>query len=321
LIYEPSFKNALTSDLFLKVKTIKDVGNIAVHSRKAVTERDALRVTKELFHFLYWLARTYTRQTAANYQGLNFDDTKVPPQITATVKQTVEQLKRLEEELRQKDAELAKSALALADTDAQIAQLKKEIAAAKKKNEAIPDDHDYSEAETRAYFIDLLLHEAGWPLDKTEDREYEVTGMPNETGIGYVDYVLWGKDGKPLAIVEAKRTTVDARVGRQQAKLYADCLEQMTGQRPLIFYTNGYQTWFWDDQNYPPREVQGFYKRDELELLLQRRTTRKELTNATVNETIVERYYQIEAITRVCEHFARQQRKALIVMATCAKSA
>jgi type I restriction enzyme R subunit len=316
LIYEPSFKNALTSDLFLKVKTIKDVGNIAVHSRKAVAERDALRVTKELFHFLYWMARTYTRQTAANYHGLNFDEAKVPPQITATVKQTVEQLKKLEEELRQKDAELAKSALALADTDAQIAQLKKEIAEAKKKNEAIPDDHDYSEAETRAYFIDLLLHEAGWPLDKPEDREYEVTGMPNETGIGYVDYVLWGADGKPLAIVEAKRTTVDARVGRQQAKLYADCLERMTGQRPLIFYTNGYQTWFWDDQNYPPREVQGFYKRDELELLLQRRTTRQELTNAAVNEAIVERYYQIEAITRVSEHFARQQRKALIVMAT-----
>ena len=316
LIYEPTFKNNLTSDLFLKVKTLKEVGNIAVHSRKPVTERDALRATKELFHFLYWMARTYTRDAVAMPPGITFDEQKIPPPIVATVNQTVEQLKKLEEEIRQKDAELAQKSLALADTDAQIEQLKKEIAEAKKKNEATPDDHDYSEAETREYFIDLLLRETGWMLDQPEDREYEVIGMPNEKGIGFVDYVLWGDNGKPLAVVEAKRTTKDARIGQQQAKLYADCLEKMTGQRPLIFYTNGYQTWFWDDRNYPPREVQGFYKKDELELLMQRRMTRKEIKGEAVNEAIVERYYQVEAITRVTEHFDSRQRKALVVMAT-----
>ena len=89
--------------------------------------------------------------------------------------------------------------------------------------------------------------------------------MPNAKGVGYVDYVLWGDDGKPLAVVEAKKTTDDPEVGRQQAKLYADCLEQMHGQRPVIFYTNGYETWLWDDASYPPRQVAGFYKKDELE--------------------------------------------------------
>ena len=113
--------------------------------------------------------------------------------------------------------------------------MRSQIAEAKKRNELIPDDHDYSEAETRDYFIDLLLREAGWPLDKTDDREYPVTGMPNEAGEGFVDYVLWGNDGLPLAVVEAKRTKKDARIGRQQAKLYADCLETQFKQRPLIF--------------------------------------------------------------------------------------
>ncbi len=316
LIYEPSFKNILSGDLFLKVKNIKDDGNLAVHGRKSMTERDALRTAKELFHFLYWIARTYTRTAVKNYDGLNFDEAKVPPQVTTVVKQTVEHLKKLEEEIRQKNAELAKITLAQADTDTQIEQLKKEIAEAKKKNEAVPDTHDYSEAETRLHYIDGMLHEAGWALDKSEDREFEVTGMPNEKGLGYVDYVLWGEDGKPLAVVEAKRTSKDPRIGQQQAKLYADCLEKMTGQRPLIFYTNGYQTWLWDDLNYPPREVQGFYKKDELELLIQRRLSRKELAGEAVNEAIVERYYQIEAITRVAEHFGNHQRKALVVMAT-----
>src|SRR5207244_6591026 len=113
------------------------------------------------------------------------------------------------------------------------------------------------ETETRDYFIDLMLKEAGWPLDQARDREFEVTGMPNREGKGFVDYILWGDDGKPLGLVEAKRTRRDARVGQQQAKLYADCLEQRFGRRPLIFYSNGYEHWLWDDTNYPRRRFRG----------------------------------------------------------------
>jgi type I restriction enzyme R subunit len=316
LIYEPTFKQSLPGELFLKVKTIKEVGNLAVHSRKPITERDALRATKELFHFLYWIARTYTRRLPAEYENITWDERQIPPpQVSVSVK-TLNQLRELEGQLRERDREIAEKAKALADTDTQIAQLREQIAEAKKQNEKIPDDHDYSEAETRDYFIDLLLREAAWPLDKTEDREYPVTGMPNEAGAGFVDYVLWGNDGLPLAVVEAKRTKKDARIGRQQGKLYADCLETQFEQRPLIFYTNGYQTWFWDDQNYPPREVQGFYKRDELELLIQRRSKRKDFAGEAVNKEIVERYYQEESIRAVTENFANMQRKALVVMAT-----
>src|SRR2546429_1703899 len=316
LIYEPTFKQNLPGELFLKVKTIKEVGNLAVHSRKPITERDALRATKELFHFLYWIARTYTRRSPTEYENIAWDERQIPPpQVSVSVK-TLNQLRELEEQLRERDREIAEKAKALADTDTQIELLREQIAEAKKQNEKYPDDHDYSEAETRDYFIDLLLREAGWPLDKPEDREYPVTGMPNETGEGFVDYVLWGNDGLPLAVVEAKRTKKDARIGRQQAKLYADCLETQFKQRPLIFYTNGYQTWFWDDQNYPPREVQGFYKRDELELLIQRRAKRKDVASESVKKEIVERYYQEESIRAVTEHFAKMQRKSLIVMAT-----
>src|ERR1041385_5283093 len=316
LIYEPTFKQSLPGEIFLKVKTIKEVGNLAVHSRKPVTERDALRATKELFHFLYWLARTYTRRSASEYANISWDEQKVPPPQVAVPVKTLNQLRELEEQLRQRDRELADKAKTLADTDTQIALLRQQIAAAKKQNEKVPDNHDYPEAETRDYFIDLLLREAGWPLDKPEDREYPVTGMPNEKGEGFVDYVLWGADGLPLAVVEAKRTKKDPRIGRQQAKLYADCLEARFKQRPLIFYTNGYKTWFWDDQNYPPREVQGFYKRDELELLIQRREKRRSLKGESVNKEIVERYYQEESIRAVTENFSKMQRKALIVMAT-----
>ena len=143
-----------------------------------------------------------------------------------------------------------------------------QIKAAQAAN-TLPDTHDYSEAQTRELIIDELLREAGWQLTEDRDREFEVTGMPNAEGIGFVDYVLWGADGLPLAVVEAKRPPRSPAVGQQQAKLYADCLEQMTGRRPVIFYTNGYEPWLWDDAaGYPPRQVQGFYTSDELELMV-----------------------------------------------------
>src|SRR5438552_3855869 len=197
LIYEPTFKQNLPGELFLKVKTIKEVGNLAVHSRKPITERDALRATKELFHFLYWLARTYTRRSPAEYENIVWNERQIPPPQVSVSAKTLNELRELEEQLRERDRELAEKAKALADTDTQIAMLREQIAEVKKQNEKYPDDHDYSEAETRDYFIDLLLREARWPLDKTEDREYPVTGMPNEAGAGFVDYVLWGNDGLP----------------------------------------------------------------------------------------------------------------------------
>lgn len=207
----------------------------------------------------------------------------------------------------------------LQDAQTEIERLKQElerIQVLKERNQKQTDTHHYDEADTRHYLIDLFLQEAGWDLSAPQSKEYPVVGMPNKSGQGRVDYVLWGQDGLPLALVEAKRTSKDAREGQEQARRYAHCLEQMTGQRPLIFYTNGYDIYFWDDCNYPPRKLLGFYTRETLERLIQRRTQLQPLCEATINEQIVDRYYQHEAIRRIHESFERKQRKALIVMAT-----
>ncbi len=140
--------------------------------------------------------------------------------------------------------------------------------------------------------------------------------MPTESGQGFVDYVLWGDNGKPLALVEAKRTKRDARIGQKQAELYADCLQRKFDRRPVIYYSNGYESWIWDDHSYPPREIQGFHTRDELELLIARRTTRVNPAIEQVNWAIVERPYQIEAIRETCARLSGGHRKGLLVMAT-----
>ena len=141
--------------------------------------------------------------------------------------------------------------------------------------------------------------------------------MPNNKGVGFVDYVLWGDDGKPLALIEAKRTSSSPTKGKQQAKLYADCLEQEFDRRPVIFYSNGYNHWIWNDCTYPPREIEGFLKKDELERIIFRRTNRKSLDLVSPNPDIAGRTYQTEALKRIGETFdPKNGRKALLVMAT-----
>jgi type I restriction enzyme R subunit len=315
LIHEPSFKQAAGEAVFSKARVINTLGNRAVHGHRAIPPADALVAVRELFHVTYWLARTYGRM-ARPAPGLAFN-APARPTTTPSASQTAEQLQRLEAGLRERDEKLAALLADRTTIDEELKRLRAEVAAAKLAAIAQPDTHDYSEAETRDYFIDLLLKEAGWPLDQLRDREFEVSGMPNNHGKGFVDYVLWGDDGKPLGLIEAKRTRRDARVGQQQAKLYADCLERQFGQRPLIFYSNGYEHWLWDDTRYPPRAVQGFYKKAELELAIQRRTTRKPLAEGDINRVIVERYYQTRGIRRIAEAFERDHdRKALVVMAT-----
>ena len=315
LIHEPSFKQAAGEAVFSKAKVINTLGNRAVHSQRAIRETDAVAVLRELFHVSYWFARTYSR-AGRPAPEVAFDPAALP-RPAASAQQTAEQLRALEEKLRERDEKLATLLADKGALDNELERLRAEVAKAKKKVAAQPDTHDYSEAATRDYFIDLLLKEAGWPLDQDRDREFEVSGMPNVQKKGFVDYVLWGDDGKPLGLVEAKRTRSDARVGQQQAKLYADCLENQFGQRPIIFYSNGYEHWTWDDTRYPPRRVQGFYKKAELELLVQRRETRRTLAEAPISSEIVERHYQTRAIRRIAEAFERDHdRKALLVMAT-----
>jgi len=324
LINQACFKASLSSGLFPKIKVVQKAGNNAVHSERKITERDSTQTLKELHHILYWFYRSYTANKPATDR--QFDLNKIPQtvQIDARVAlSSVKKLQALEKQQAKQDARYAEEqAQNLRENEAlrqQVAALEAEVAQHKAANEQVKDSHDYNEDETRTFIIDQYLKEMGWDLDAANVKEYEVRGMPSSSGVGFADYVLWGADGKPLAVVEAKRTTVDATQGRQQALLYADCLEQMSGQRPLIYYTNGYEIHFWDDCNYPPRTVQGFLNRDEMQRLIDRRSSARPLVEIDIDKAIAayKRPYQEEAIRSVCEQFSEhKQRKSLLVMAT-----
>ena len=180
-----------------------------------------------------------------------------------------------------------------------------------------------SEKDTRKLYIDLYLKEAGWQVVDHDNIimpskagiEIKVAGMPNKEGIGFVDYVLYGNDGKPLAIVEAKKASVSPIKGKEQAILYAECLRKQYGYAPIVYYTNGYQIWIIDQLGYPARQVFGFHNIKELEYLKQIRN-RGLITDFSINQDITDRPYQKMAITSVCESLNLMRRKSLLVMAT-----
>jgi type I restriction enzyme R subunit len=328
LTSEPSFRTLVGTMIATKIALVRRIGNRAAHPGP-FTDSQAVSAVRELFHIGFWLASHYSRTPPP--AALDFAADRLPRNAIAapTSASAAADLDAAAagaiQALERERAERRKDADDRARLEAELSALKAEYTERRKANADADARHDYHEAQTRDEFIDLMLREAGWPLADVRDLEFEVTGMPNPGGLGYVDYVLWGADGKPLGVVEAKRSRKDPREGKQQAKLYADCLEKMFGQRPVIFYTNGYDHWIWDDTRYPPRSIQGFLTRDELLLIVQRRTSMARLNTVATNRAIAAgdgRTFQEKAIRAVCDrledgaHGGENQRKALLVMAT-----
>ena len=304
LVYDINFKSMINEKVFDGMTYIIKLGNFAVHSNKKVTRKEAVLCLKYLFDFMDWIAYYYD----SNYIETKFDEGKLPGESSANLKK--EEREELENKLVEKDEKIEKI---LKENEELREKLTKQRTS--KKTAYNFKVSDISEFETRKQFIDLDLKIAGW--DNTNIREeVEVKGMPNTQEKGYIDYVLYGENGKPLAVVEAKRTSKDAKIGQQQAKLYADCLEKEYAQRPIIYYTNGKEIYMWDDLSYPERKVAGFYTQDELQLLIKRRDSKENLEHIFIANNIANRPYQLEAVKKVCESFEQKHRRALIVMAT-----
>ncbi len=324
-LHVPKFRDMHNGAIYDKARVIQRIGNRAAHDAKPPTKTDAITVMQALYLVSHWLVFTYGRNTKPP-ERTPFNPQQLPSP-GATERRTLNERKELEAQIqaeaeqaaqaRQQAAELAKTN---AELEAELAAMRAQVAEAKAASERRPlDDESLDETQTRTYLIDLYLNEAGWPLTDARDREYPVT-MPegSKTQHGYVDYVLWGDDGLPLAVVEAKRTTRSAQDGQQQAALYADALETQFGRRPIVFYTNGYEHYLWDDHadGYPSRRVYGFYTAEELERLIGQRTSRRPLSTIELNRNIAGRPYQERAIRSMTEAFENKVRKGLLVMAT-----
>ena len=308
LIHEPTFRFALDANTWGKLPFMIKLGNLAVHTERSVAPGDALASLKSLFEFIQWVDYCY----GSDYQERSFDDSLIPKEKVII---DTKKIKEQESLLDQKEAEIEK-------LRARIEKMSEHLTAQKQQHmeSRVFTPEDPSEFVTRKRYIDVDMKMMGWKFDGEDANvweEYEVDGMAGVIGQkGYVDYVLFGKDKLPLAVVEAKRASKDPNIGRKQAVLYADCLERKFGRRPMMFTTNGFETYFWDDLSGPQRKVSGIFSRDDLQKLMNRRSEQQDLMAVPIDDKITDRYYQKEAIRAVCEQLGQGFRKHLLVMAT-----
>lgn len=305
LIHDYSFKSIIDPKLFRMIKYIHQLGNTAVHTNAQIKRDQSVLALRNLYEFISWIDYCYSDEL----HDVKFDESVLHD--SENLKKTRQELQNLYEHLSSKDRKLEE---VIKEND----ELRKKVTAKRIHNEQVRDFNvdEISEFKTRKMYIDIELQLAGWTIGRDCREEVEVQGMPNSKGVGFVDYVLYGNDGKPLAVVEAKKTSVDPRVGKQQAKLYADCLEVEFGFRPIIFYTNGFEYHLWDDASYPARKVSGIFALEELEWLVYKRKNKKSLDSVYIRDDISNRPYQKMAIQAVCDTLQKGHRKALLVMAT-----
>lgn len=314
------FKNCTDPSLVNYIHMLRKQGNATAHGSEG-DKRSAL-INLDIAHQLsMYLAVKYYGKKASQIPAMKeiADNNALALKVAGSLSKTKEELekqKKLNDELLEQIEKERTKNLQHLDAPALPDQAK-----LKQESEAVADSLQWSEAKTRKLLIDTMLSQAGWNVSDEESVgiEVEVAFPNNPSGKGYVDYVLWGDDGKPLAVVEAKRTSnASDQAGREQARLYADALEKQYEQRPVIFYTNGYETFIWDDAQYnTPRMVYGFYSQDSLNYLVYQRQYRdNQLEQNNPNLNIADRLYQINAIKTVAKNFQEQRRKALIIQAT-----
>ena len=315
-----------------KLHALRKSGNQAAHEGK-VDQQQAIWILKEGYFIACYLFMAYdggkqqdcpdfvqpqqqqpVSQDRIEYQRKNKKLQQQLAENEARLKQALEEL----EQAQEAQAEAQRKAAQLQQT---INQTK--IDSVKQQNPTITSSFDFKEAETRARIIDMDLRAAGWNVSLDESstdevrKEFVVPHQPTTSGMGRVDYVLFDDDEKPLAVIEAKRTRESVEKGREQAKIYADALDKEYGQRPVIFYSNGYDIRILDDkQGYNSRKIYGYYSKDSLQYLIKQRGLKQDLNQTPIDTNVAGRLYQIETITRVCERFSDKRRKALIVQAT-----
>lgn len=308
LIAAPNFRKIMTPGLYPLINFIRKLGNTSIHSSKPVKRDEAVVVLRNLFEFVNWIDYTY----GDFYQKRTFNEALLSSNQKIKTKENAKTVERYQEELTLND-------LPLKELRLQSQEKRKEITEKRlvgQRFEEIYEVGKLSEAETRKYYIDLELKRAGWKLGENVQEERSVSHLETtKSHTGKIDYVLLGENGKPLAIIEAKKTAIDNEAGRKQAMDYAQGLEKETGVYPIIFCSNGFELTM-IEKPYPARIVSSFYTQDQLELMVGRRNNKKQFHSEMINDDITNRPYQKQAIANTCSDFEDNRRKALLVMAT-----
>lgn len=301
LITIKTFRDIVGKDIYQSINFLRILGNRSAHSfQNKTTLKEAEVALENLFIVCDFIYYCYSKES--KYLDNKFDidiiKNQTPPQ-----KEIIDEKTPLANVSEKEQADHTKTRL-------------------NKKETYTPKSLNLSEKETRKVYIDTMLREAGWKEGINWINEYEVEDYKySKTGKGQVDYALLDKEGRPIAIIEAKREDRYHEAGSEQAREYSIVLEKKFGIKPVIFLSNGYNFTIWQEGYYQPREIYGFYSEEDLLKTANILEKRKDISNVETRPEIADRYYQIQAVKSICSAFTENRRKALLVMATgCGKT-
>lgn len=320
LMNAEEYRQLVGPDIWKRMDFIRRCGNNVAHSNKKLGMDEAMLCLENLAVYLDFIACCYSEVYEEHIFTADFINERREKikQNKQEAADTQAKIVKQQEDIVKHQQELEQKELDLKKLMSENESLKEELSKRRQEQQPtyVPKPLDLSEYKTRKIYIDSMLMDAGWVEGKNWINEVELPGMPNKSEVGYADYVLYDDAHRPLAVIEAKRTCVDVSRGRQQAKLYADLLEEKYKRRPVIFLTNGFETRIIDGQ-YPERKCSVIYSKRDLEKWFNLLTMRTSLKHVSVNKNIAGRYYQEGAIKAVCDAFGeKNRRKALLVMAT-----
>lgn len=321
LMNESSFRQAVPEVVQNKLHAVRKAGNNAAHGRGPIKSNVSLDCLAQLFDVARWI---HVQVDGGKLEAAPKYVAPLPEaQGASKNKEALEKLRLAEAKYQSVLEALEEATKKRLEAERSATDHATELEKLKEEGQKVASFLKFNEETTRRRLIDQSLVAAGWNVGASGantdqvKQEVKLAGIRSGTGNGRADYVLYGDDGKPLAVIEAKRTAKDVKEGAEQAREYADALEKETGVRPVIFFTNGAETFVWDDaQKYPWRKIYGFYSKDSLEYLVHQRVGKKALATIEPNLAIANRMYQLEAVKRVCERFSSNFRKALVVQAT-----
>lgn len=320
LLHNNGFPSLIDYSLWRRFQYVVKNGNMSVHTAKVLSKDDAILSLNILFDFVQWIEYCYGQE----YIERKFDETVIPDadlesrRIEAKYARVIQDIQNnADQVVDEKDRRIQE----LLRINEQLSQRMTEDRKIHEEQRTYHYDDNMAEWKTRKRYIDADLKFNGYVFSQTAKRncietEYPVAGMPNKSGTGFVDYVIWGDTGKIIALIEAKKTSESAEKGKNQSEIYADCIQNMQGFRPITFYTNGFETYLWDDMISAPRIVSGVFQRCDLDKMIERRYHRKSLSSIKIDENITNRHYQLRAVTKCCENYEKGGRNCLLIMAT-----
>ncbi|MGF6905906.1 DEAD/DEAH box helicase family protein [Fusobacterium sp. PH5-44] len=306
-ISDPLFVSLVDKKVYLKLPYIIKLWKYTLESDDNLTKDDGVLALSILFEFVTWIDYTY----GLEYFPRELKEEDIPVDIITSIN---EEMALENRSILQKNREEIKKFQDQVTSVGQYFVSKK--VTNRETRKFVPNDFDTM--SVREYYIDLDLKFAGWDLeiDVKKGIQYTIGNMVDGKEKIAIDYVLLGKDGLPLAIIEGKYSLEDFEYGRKRALKYAAHIGNDMRRIPVVFLLHGGNYYYLENLNSTPRMISGIFNIEDLHRIRNQVKSKKNLVTVSADPRITNYTYQIEAAKAVIHDIGENKRKSIVFISS-----